>query len=354
MHCKNGRCLMEEKENKKGKEQTENGIGRRAFLKVVGVTALGVQAYGLPVFAKSKKAPDVKPDPQIENYKRCRIVVFGVDGLRIDYAKRLRDEGASALNELNPPICAACGGLSAAQPAWASIWSALPSQKIKCWSNKRYKAMPEGYHIIEKLAHPEAYGENLYIIWITAKNQNIRGLEEESPHHAVYKLIKEGKNPGIYLGDEKRTDEEVRKAARDALKELNYQNPDNFICFIHFRNPGYTGTQVAGEPNDFEKYLNKARLVDKKIYQLMKDLPQDTDIIYCSEQGFDFKSQGDPRDGHGFSPLGMLATNLPTLKITNVSQMAIGRLIYKRAGFDPDFTSRADGKLYKMFGEDLI
>lgn len=345
---------MKYKKIKNEQEQTEKGIGRRTFLKVIGVTALGIQAHGLPVFAKSKKVLQVQPIQSVGGYNRCRMVVFGVDGLRIDYAERLRNEGAPALNELNPPICATCGGLSLAQPAWASIWSALPSQKIKCWTNKRYRAMPEGYHIIEKLAYPEAYGENLYIIWITAKSHNIRGLEEESPHHAVYRLIKEGKNPGIYLGDKKRTDEEVRKAARDALKEMNYLNPDNFICFIHFRNPGRKGNQVKGDPNDFEKYMNKARLVDKKIHQLMKKLPPDTDIIYCSEQGFDFKSQGDPRDGHAFSPHGMVATNFPILNRTNVSQMAIGRLIYKRAGGDPDFTSRADGKLYKMFGEDLI
>ncbi len=343
---------MEDKKDEKRQKETTSGFNRRTFLKIMGVSALSIGAHGLPI--SSKLVRTAQADQQPGSFERFRIVVFGADSLKIDYAKILREEGAPALNALNHPICATCGGLSSTQPGWASIWSALPSKKIRCWANGRYEAMPNGFHIVDKLAQPEAYGEDLYIIWITGKGHNIRGLEVESPHHAVYELIKGGKNPGTYLGDEDRTDVEVRDSAFEALEELRYRNPENFICFIHFRNPDHKGHTVAGEPDDFEQYMNKARTVDNKIYKIMGLLPSDTDIIYCSDHGFDFMTQGDPRDHHKFSPYGMVATNFTTLNKKDVSQMSIGRLIYKRASGNPDFTSKKNGNLYRMFGEDLV
>jgi hypothetical protein len=86
----------------------------------------------------------------------------------------------------------------------------------------------------------------------------------------------------------------------------------------------------------------------------MMILPRDTDVIYSSDHGFDFTSLGDTNMGHKCSPHGMLATSLPTLPRESVSQMAIGRLIYKRAGGNPDWTLNNKGKPYRMFGEDLV
>jgi hypothetical protein len=346
------RQRVEDKKDKKGQKETERGFGRRTFLKIMGVSALSIGAHGLPI--SSKLVRTAHADQQPGSFERCRIVVFGSDSLKFEYAKILRAGGAPALNALNPPICSTSGGLSCTQPGWASIWSALPSEKIRCWANGRYEAMPAGFHIVDKLAQPEAYGEDLYIIWITGKGGNIRGLEVDSPHHAVYELINGGKNPGTYLADEQRTDLEVKNAALEAIEELKYRNPENFICFIHFQNPDHKGHVVAGEPGDFDQYMSKARTVDNKIYKIMQELPNNTDIIYCSDHGFDFISQGDPVNGHKFSPYGMVATNFPTFNKADVSQMAIGRLIYKRAGGNPDLTSKKNGNLYRMFGEDLM
>jgi len=209
---------VEDKKDKKGQKETAGGFDRRTFLKIMGVSALAVGAHGLPI--SSKLVRSAHADQQPGSFERCRIVVFGSDSLKIDYAKILRDKGAPALNALNDPICSTSGGLSSTQPGWASIWSALPSERIKCWANGRFEAMPAGFHIVDKLAQPEAYGEDLYIVWITGKGHNIRGLEVESPHHAVAELIKGGKNPGTYLGDQDRTDLEVKDAALEAIEEL--------------------------------------------------------------------------------------------------------------------------------------
>jgi hypothetical protein len=93
--------------------------------------------------------------------------------------------------------------------------------------------------------------------------------------------------------------------------------------------------------------------VDGYIWELMDLLPPGTRVIYCSDHGFDFISQGDCRNGHSFSPYGMLATNFHTIDRPTVDRMAIGRLIYKAAGGDPDHCG-AGSKPYRMFGQDLI
>ncbi len=95
------------------------------------------------------------------------------------------------------------------------------------------------------------------------------------------------------------------------------------------------------------------------IINLMQLVPQDVDIIYCSDHGFNFRSRGDLRENHIFSPRGMLATNFQTLGFDHVSQDSIGRLIYRRAGGNPDRTVFFKGETgdlvkYQMYGVDLV
>lgn len=161
--------------------------------------------------------------------------------------------------------------------------------------------MPGGYHIVEKLV--QAYEEHdFFPLWITGKGANIKGDSEKSPHHAVYKMIVDDKHPGIYHGDVSREDQEVNDLARGAVEEAIRH--DNFLCFIHFLNPDHTGHKVTrdGAQDDFNRYMRSALEVDEYIAKLMSLLPNSTDVIYCSDHGFDFISQGDPRNGHKFSP----------------------------------------------------
>jgi hypothetical protein len=333
--------------NGKKKDKT---IGRREFLKAVGTSVVGLST---PSLQKSAMPAILPRAQQIGAYESCRIVVFGPDGLRIDSAIKMRQEGARALSEINPPILSSSGGLSCTQPGWATIFSGLPSERIKCWSNKRFRAMPCDYHIVKKVT-TAFENRDLFLVWITGKGHNIMGFKEGSPHYAVYKLIVEEGHPGSYHGDETREDDEVFNLALPALQEaVTHQN---FLCFVHFRNPDSTGHRVTRDEteDDFEIYMQSARQVDDYIYELMKLLPDDTNIVYCSDHGFDFKSIGEPRNGHKFAPHGMLAVNFETMVKSEVSQLSIGRLIYKLAGGNPDWTSDKNGTLYRMFGEDLV
>lgn len=347
------------------------GIDRRTFLKTAGLTAAAVGASMLP--SDNSIGNRIVPSAQAGEpgvYDSCRVVVFAADGLRFDYSQTLRGQEAPGLNALNPPICSSAGGLSSTQPGWASIWSALPSHKIKCYANREYKRMPRGYHIIEKLAEQYA-GRDLYIGWITGKSTNIAGYKanrptekrrKKTPHHSVYELIVEQGHLGGYHGDEFRENSEVYALASGQLAEIITNDYDNFICFIHFHDPDHTGHTVVneGNPNDYDLYMQKALEVDQMIYDLMLELPANTDVIYCSDHGFDFESQGDPKSEHKFSPHGMLATNFPVLNgadsspVSNVSRMSIGRLIYMRAGGNPGYTKKKEGVFYRMYGDHLV
>jgi hypothetical protein len=92
--------------------------------------------------------------------------------------------------------------------------------------------------------------------------------------------------------------------------------------------------------------------VDKYIFELMKLLPPDTLIFYCSDHGFNFKQLGEVEDSHGFAPRGMVATSFGTTFFRNVTRPTVGRWIYSVSGGDPDHCV-ASGFPYAMYGVDI-
>jgi len=310
-------------------------INRREFIKGIAV------AGSMAMLPKSVHG---------QEEMSCKIVVFGSDGLRIDYAQTLRLLGAPGLSSLNPPICSLSGGISDTQAGWATVWCGMPSLYSKAGSNLTYGGMPNNMHVMKKLM--EAYQDrDFFPVWITGKGQHIKGNKKESPHWEVYQSIVLGGHPGIYHGDEHREDEEVYRLAASAIKEAI--SHENFCCFIHFANPDNMGHTF----NNYWVYMKSAWAVDEYISILMEMLPAETSIVYCSDHGFDFAHRGDAQNGHGYSPRGMVATNVGTKDYKNVCQMSIGRLTYKLAGQDPSH-AKYYGKgrviVHNMYGTDLI
>jgi hypothetical protein len=311
-------------------------INRREFIK--GIVIAGSVAM-LPKRVHSQK----------EN--SCKIVMFGSDSLRIDYAQTLRFLGTPGLRSLNPPICSLSGGISDTQAGWAAIWCGMPSLYSRAGSNLTYGGMPKNMHVMKKLI--DIYqDQDFFPVWITGKGQNIKGNKEQSPHWEVYKSIVLDGYPGIYHGDEPREDEEVYQLATAAIEEAI--SHENFCCFIHFGNPD----DIGHKSRKYLAYMESAWTVDEYISKLMEMLPTETNIIYCSDHGFDFMDRGDAQNGHRYSPRGMVATNFKTRKYKNVCQMSIGRLTYKLVGQDPSYAKYYDrnGKtiVHNMYGTDLI
>lgn len=338
-------------------KQTKQGIGRRTFLKTMGIAALGIGGSMFPA-GRHLVRPAAAQEPG--TFESCRIVVFGLDGLRVDYAQRMWDDVSPGLRSLSRPICATCGGLSQTQPGWASIWSGLPSQINNCWDNSVYKRMRPGHHVMEKLI--TAYqGRDLFAVWIVGKgnivgaSQKPGGRLKKGSHYGVYRMIVEEEKEGIYFGDDSRDSQTVYSLALDALAEA--RTHDNFIAFVQFNDPDKVGHAAVRSklPDDFDAYMQSALEVDGYMADLMTLLPGGTKVICCSDHGFDFKSQGDARNHHEYSPYGMLATNFQIVDTPFTSQISVGRLIYKLAGGDPDRTRSQDtGAFYRMFGEDLV
>ncbi len=311
---------------------------RRDFLRSMGA-GLGVFALGQLSNGRPRKAAAA-------TNKGCRLVVFGSDSLGIEYARTLRRPGVPALSSLERPICSLNGGSSVTQPGWATIWSGLPSYYNGAYSNKHYGAMPENVHIVGKIINDYA-DQDLSVVWITGKGNNIRGNLVDSPHYAVYDAVVNQGHPGVYYGDEGRKNHEVYRLAVPALKEAVRQR--NFIAFVHFHDPDATGHRSR----DYATYMQAARRVDRYIWALMQLLSDDTDVIYCSDHGFGFKELGDVKNSHAFNPWGMFATNFSILDVHCTEQASIGRLIYKRAGGDPHHCWSGDLE-YSMYGIDLV
>jgi hypothetical protein len=276
-----------------------------------------------------------------------RLVVFGVDALRHDSALLLRGEGSPALASLNTPICVLSGGgYSMTQPEWASVWSGLCCVLHRTYKNNLFNAMPTDTHIMGRLMKMYPL-EKFFPVWITGKGYNIKGDAFDSPHFQVYKPIVLDGRPGVYMGDRERENEQVYTAASKALQEAITN--DNFCCFIHFHDPDQTGHKKES----YNEYLDAAREVDQYVYQLMQILPPDTEIIYCSDHGFNFTELGEVENNHHFAPRGMLSTNFILANATHASRQSVGRLIYKLAGGNPDFCETPSG-VYSMYGVDLM
>jgi hypothetical protein len=289
---------------------------------------------------------ELKAEPRRTTSVNSRLVVFGSDGLRMDTAEQLQVAGAPALSRLNPPLAALSGGgYSCTQPGWASIWSGLPSWFNNAYSNVQYSSMPAKRHIMERLI--DLLSErDFFPVWITGKGKNLKGDIIRSPHYPVYAHVHVQGEPGIYHGDLVRENLEVFELGAAALNEA--LTHDNFCCFIHFKDPDYTGHL----DKSYLSYYDKALEVDQYIDQLMAMLPADVDVIYCSDHGFNFKELGEVEDNHNYAPEGMLATNFSTLPATHCTRESVGRLIYKRMGGNPDFCNAPD-KYYGMYGTDL-
>ncbi len=273
--------------------------------------------------------------------------MFGADGLRIEVAQMLHSMRSPALGALNPPLNALSGGgFSVTQPGWASIWSGMPSYLNNCWSNETFGAMPENGHIFGKLI-AEFKDHDFYPVWISGKGPYVRGNIPESPHYQVYEQIVLNGHSGLYQSDLWMGNDKVYQIASQSLQEAVRHH--NFACFILFGNPDGTGHKGS-----YSNYVDASYEVNMYISKLMNILPPDTDIVYCSDHGFNFVEIGEVETGHHFAPNGMLATNFPTRAGTNVqvTRETIGRLIYKKAGGNPD--NCVSGAIsYAMYGVDL-
>ena len=319
---------------------------RRDFLRSC-VAALGAVMLG--GFARSAKSAFTPSN--------CKLVVFGSDALRHDTSVWMWQNGAPALSQLNKPICSLSGGSSWTQPGWASIWFGLPAffSGAYCNGTDRYNmsngrpiclGAPKDLHLFARLM--DMYND-IYTVWVAGKDSyGVGGYKENLPHWQVYDRIVNQASLGEYHADDgEKSDDDVYQLAENALQEAVQH--ENYLAFIHFHNPDNKGHATE----DYAEYVTSALYVDSLIAQLMSLLPDDTNIVYCSDHGFNFMSLGEVENSHVYAPKGMVGTNAPTNGLTHVCQNSVGRLIYRLGGGDPDEIVAPHGT-YSLYGQDLV
>lgn len=344
-------------------------IGRRDLFRAAGFAGAALLTSSIiPKLVKTAYAeePLIQPSAYQEpgSFDHCRMAIFGADSLGIENSLILRNQGAPGLNVLNPPFCSVSDGLSVTQPGWATILTGLPIGHTGALTNRKYERVPNKYHIFARLME-EYNGRDLYIVWVAGKGKQITGFNpnrgkngKKGPHYSVYKAIKlDQSQQGIYEADVKRdyytSNQQVFDLATAPNGLPEAITHENFLAFIHFEHPD----RIGHISKDYNTYMQSALDVDDYISQMISMLPDGTDILYCSDHDFHFKSQGWPESRHKFAPFGMAATNVATLDEPIVPQTSLGRFIYRRAGGNPNYIyNKPEGSLraFNMYGLDLV
>ena len=190
----------------------------------------------------------------------------------------------------------------------AQMLTGYDAQTTGVYSNNRYKAIPAGYSIFERL-HQVFGTKGIATIMLTSKDHNLgsRGpglLTEPDPYYWV--------RPGITVFD----GDQIRSASVVGGKALHYigrfANSGRFFLFIHFSEIDAAGHK-HGE--DSEEYDQALAVCDKWLGTLLKELEKqgidDRTLVYVTaDHGFERASKR-----HGNAPHIFLATNDPTVKI---------------------------------------
>lgn len=306
---------------------------------------LGSLTIGTGPAGKRASASPFSPMRGENATTKCRIVVFGIDGLSYDAAMYLRRMGAPAISTLYPPMYALSGGgASQTEPGWADIWSGLPSLIHNTYANGMYGQMPDRAHLMVRLIDRYA-GNDFFAGWLTGKP--VRGQEEGTPHYELYTRINEDGCPGFCENSTYRSDIKIYDIATGIIAEA--ATYDNFCLFIHFANPDKTGHATES----WDSYLEAAWEVDTYVSYLMENLPDDTDIIYCSDHGFNFTERGKVENNHNYAPDGMFTCNFAHTRYNYITRQTIGRTIYRLGNEDPDFVVGGLGT-YALYGIDII
>ncbi|MFH1586152.1 MAG: alkaline phosphatase family protein [archaeon] len=321
---------------------------RRDFFKIIGKSAVAAGAAGLALSADFKKSDSGLFKPTLNREALAEIqpgdykgvAVFCYDGLRWDYALAMYFQGAPGISRGGIPIISECGGNTSTQPGWGSVFSGRGSVYINCLKNSDYKRMPEGVHIVDKVA--ELWdGEDSYVGWVMGKGwrpsrrkSNIAGYKwwktnfsnpnlteaqkverrKKTPHHSPFELIvpeyDQGNYPnlnqtdheltpgyfsskGCYAGDIDRSNEKVFPIIQQVINEA--KNHEYFFLALHSREPDQAGHDCFKKDSTiqdkFGHYWDAAWETDQYISDSMDLLPDRTIVILNSDHGFDISNR---------------------------------------------------------------
>ena len=258
------------------------------------------------------------------------IVLIGWDGAQRNHINEML-----AANQL--PILAALAkdgtrididvitGATDTKAGWAQILTGYAPDKSGVYGNDRYRPIPAGYTIFERLE--KFFGpENIETAAIISK---IKNLDTDGPKNA--------QTPGKpYYHTKNNVDLfvngllENEKVGAKVMEQLEAWKNKRFFIFVHFAQPDQAGHKYGENAQEFSDALKLDDLWTGKIIAKLKELKiYDKTLVYVAvDHGFD-----EGKTSHYYAPYVFLAANDKKVN-RNGAREDIAPTILKRFGMD--------------------
>ncbi len=231
-------------------------------------------------------------------------------------------------------------GQTDTKAGWAQILTGYDGDINRVHNNDRYKAIPAGLTVFERLKL--SLDDNIYNVFITGKDKHIGsrkiGRHKKLPFYNAEQAL------DCYALNEKRHNYEVYDLCFACLEEYAKTSPDiPLFAMIHFRSPDRQGHDYREAS---EQYASALIRLDRFLGKMQEDFEGfgfKPIIIVTSDHGFDrqnatfhFKrSRKNKKRGktHFMAPYVFMASNLFGLKERGL-RLDIAPTIYDAFGVD--------------------
>jgi predicted AlkP superfamily pyrophosphatase or phosphodiesterase len=232
------------------------------------------------------------------------------------------------------------------KPGWAQINSGLPAKVSGIYSNSKFRPMPSGATICEKL---EALtGHEVFTCFIAGKSHHLGSLgpNVNIPFRKKTQSTGEGE-PWYYsragydewFGDTHRTADEVGGLLLETLRE--YAPHNSFAIFAHFGDPDSAGHKSGENSSEYEKAIEDCDVWLGTILARLEKLKvlDNTLVVVVTDHGFD-----EGMKQHSDAPDTFFAANDAAHKYHNGDMMDIAPTILTLLGVPETSFSDLPGK----------
>jgi predicted AlkP superfamily pyrophosphatase or phosphodiesterase len=227
------------------------------------------------------------------------LLLIGWDGVQWNHVNELLDAGKLP----NLAKLSADGAFvhtkvsdheTCTKPGWAQINTGLSAKTSGIYSNFKYRPLPAGATICERLE--SLSGNKVFTGFIAGKSHHIGSAGPNVSYGVRGKVVNTGEGEpwyfsragyDIWLGDAHRNADEVGGLLLEMLRE--YAPHNRFAIFTHFADPDSAGHKSGENSDDYEKAIIACdSWLGAAIARLEKQkLLDDTLIIVVTDHGFD-------------------------------------------------------------------
>lgn len=311
----------------------------------------------IALVAGSAVLAGIKEEWTVEAKPTRNVILVGWDGAGRERIKQFMTAGdlpnLKKLSQEGTLVAIDIVRTTDTKAGWTQILTGYEPEKTGVFSNKRYRPIPEGYTVFERLE--KFFGPGFVTVFVSGKKKN---LDEDPPqnkilasvpkHHKAFSpyrernIVVEGgvgyevmngkpyyltsKNVDVFINGLLKDD----KVGKAALKLLDKHVDDRFFFFVHFAEIDHRGHH-SGEDSEktHQAYLSADRWLGKIVGKLEKLGIHDETLVYVtSDHGFDVGMQR-----HKDAPYVWLATNDPQV-MRRGERADIAPTILERFGVD--------------------